>query len=327
MKELDFLEAIKLIEEGKISPIYFLWGNSLYLRDRFLKSLVQGFLFSEENLEIREAGENELEFLLENQENACLFSSRRVLYLKNVCELKSGAKKELLRRIRPIEDQVLVLGLEGCQEEPLDIDIPEAALVKDPVLGEKQLKNWIAGLFKKKGKRISPEALEFLLTHTDGSLDALDKEIEKISLFEEEEIVSRNSVEKVISPSLEGTIFDLLEAVLSGKRGKAISLLDQSYLMGKDETGKLVFLLFRHFRLLWQLAGMGEIKRPDYFKLAQKLGDHPLTIKRILEHSSRYTQERAQEALDALVEIDKKIKQGGEDPHLLLEKFIVEFSS
>ncbi|MGB9553771.1 MAG: DNA polymerase III subunit delta, partial [bacterium] len=280
-----------------------------------------------ENLEIREANENELDFILENQENACLFSSRRVLYLKNVHELKPGVKKELFKRILPVKDQILVLGLEGSQEESLDIGTSDVAIVKDPVLGDKQLKNWIVGFLKRKGKRISPEALEFLLTHTEGTLDALNKEIEKISLFEEGEEISIDTVEKVISPSPEGTIFELLEAVLSGKRGKAISLLAQSYLTGKEETGRIVFLLFRHFRLLWQLAEMGEIKKPDYFKLAQKLGDHPLTIKRILEHSHRFSQERAQEALDTLVKIDIKIKQKGEDPHLLLEKFIVEFAS
>ncbi|MGB9833713.1 MAG: DNA polymerase III subunit delta [bacterium] len=327
MKELDYLEAIKLAEEGKWFPVYILLGNSLYLKDRFLKALSDNFLASEGDLEIREAGENDLETLLENQENACLFSLRRVLYLKNVHELKPGSRKELYKRIRSLKDQILILEQEGSPEELSDVDFPEGVLVKDPILGEKQLRNWIIGSLGRKGKRIPPEAVEFLLTHTDGTLDTLVSEIEKISLYEEGEVISKETVEKIITPSIEGTAFELVEAVLTGKKGKAISLLNQILYLGKEAPGRLIFLLFRQFRLLWQLANLGEIKRPDYFKLAQKLGDHPLAVKKALECLNRYTRERAQEALEALVGIDKKIKQGGEDPHLLLEKFIVEFSS
>lgn len=326
MVETDYLEAIKKAEEGIFQPVYIFLGGSLYLKDRLIKSLCDNFLSSEGDLEIREAGEGNLEELLENQESACLFSTRRVLYLKNVQELKAQERKGLFQRINTLGNQILILEFEGNPEELPPIELSGLALVKDPVLGEKQLRNWIIGSFSKKGKRISPEALEFLLTHTDRSLDTLSLEIEKVSLYEEGSLVSLETVQKLITPSIEGTGFDLVDAVFSGKRGKALNLLNQILFMGKEAPGRLIFLLFRNFKLLWQLSGLGQVKKPDFFKLAQKLGDHPIAVKKAFECLNNYSREKAQGALEALAEIDRKIKQGGEDPHLLLEKFILEFS-
>lgn len=327
MRETDYLEAIKKAEEGKFESVYLLLGGSRYLKDRLIKALSDNYLASEGQVEIREAGENDLELLLENEESGCLFSPRRILFLKNIQELKPQERKELFHRINTLENQILILEFEGNPEDLPQIELSGLVLVKDPVLGEKQLRNWIIGSFGKKGKRISPDSLEFLLTHTDRSLDSLSLEIEKICLFEEGNVVPLPSVQKLITPSIEGTGFDLVDAVLSGKRGKALNLLDQILFMGKEAPGRLIFLLFRNFKLLWQLSNLGQVKKPDFFRLAQKLGDHPIAVKKAYECLSNYSKERAQKAIEALSEIDKKIKQGGEDPHLLLEKFIVEFSA
>lgn len=327
MREIDYLEAIKFAEEGIFESVYLLLGGSQYLKDRLIKALSDNYLASEGQIETREAGENDLERLLENEESGCLFSPRRILFLKNIQELKSQERKELFHRINSLANQILILEFEGNPEDLPQIELSGLVMVKDPILGEKQLRNWIIGFFGKKGKRISPDALEFILTHTDRSLDSLSLEIEKISLFEEGNVVSLDSVQKLITPSIEGTGFDLVDAVLSGKRGKALNLLDQILFMGKEAPGRLIFLLFRNFKLLWQLSNLGQVKKPDFFKLAQKLGDHPIAVKKVFECLNNYTRERAQKAIEVLSEIDKKIKQGGEDPHLLLEKFIVEFSA
>jgi|GEM_PF-1253283 len=327
MKELDYLEAIKLTEEKSFFSFYIFLGSSFYLKEKLIKALSDNFLGPNGELEIRDAGENELESLLESQENACLFAPRRLLYLKSFHELKTSSRKEFLKRIRACEDQILILELD---EDPGDLPetvAEKGALVKEPVYGEKQLRSWALRFLSAKGKKITPEAMEYLLTHTNTTLENLQQELEKISLYAEEETITREIVEKVVSPSMEGTAFELVDAVIAGKRGRALSLLSQILQYGKEAPGRLIYLLFRQFRLFWQLAELGMMKRPDYYRLAQKLGDHPIAVKKALEHLDRFPKTRAQKALEELAAIDRKIKQGGEDPHLLLEKFIVEFSS
>lgn len=328
MNQLDYLEAIKAAEKKDIYPVYILLGESFYLKEQLLQTLVKNFLPSGEQIEKIDASERSLTELLDFKNYGGLFASKRLLLFKNLQELKAQQRKDFFSQLKPQIDSVLLLEWED--DLPPDLQLGDEAsyvLVKEPILSEKQLSSFIIRAFRARGKKINEEAIDYLISHVGNKLEDLMGEIEKVSLFKgDEDEVSLDDVRQVVFFLEEGEVFDLVDAILSGKRGKALQLLQQ-FLQGKESPGRLLFLLFRQFRLLWQLLELGEIKRPDYYILAKKLYDHPLAVKKAMEYLPRFSSRQVQRALEELTAIDQAIKIKGEDVNLLLEKFVVEFAS
>lgn len=323
LKELDYLEAIKQAEAGTISPLYLLLGSSFFLKNRLVKALQGKFLVPDGEFRLQDATEGAR---WQEQDSFCLFASRRLTLIKNLQDLKPSLRKEFFLALPPpCPEEVLLLECEDdSAEEAVQL---EGAIVKEPVLDQRQLEGFIRRSFAARGLKANVDVCEWLLLHTDGTLEGLANEIEKISLFvgDDGELSSASATEAVF-PYEEGAVFDLVEAVVAQNCRRAIRVLGSLSAKDREATGRILALLFRQFRMAYQLAEWGEIRRTDYYRLAQKIGEHPFAVKKYLELPHRLSRIQALAGLEQLTRIDQQVKRAGMDPQLLLETFIVSIA-
>jgi DNA polymerase III delta subunit len=328
MKTIDYLEATQQIEKGQVASLYILLGEGYFLKEHLLKALSQSFLKEEGELRRCDLAQGIAGFW-EDAGSICLFSRHRVLHLKGLRSLKAKEREELLAGLPPAcPDDVLVLDdPEHSTENLKALALREGFFVNDPVLHEERLRGFVTRSFAARGQQIETEAVEYLLAHSEHTLEFLQGEIEKIALFSDPGAPIRPAqVEECLYPTEEGAAFNLVDAIAAGQPRQALVLL--ATLLGRDRSGvgSLLFLLFRQFRLLLQLSEISDRTRVNPATLAAKWGVHPFAVRKALSARRSFSRAQALAALAELAEIDTRIKRGGEEASFLLERFIVHFA-
>ncbi len=115
---------------------------------------------------------------------------------------------------------------------------------------------------RKLGKRLDPRSAAILSRSVEGNAVFLEREIEKLATYvgDSDEITFRD-VEAVASRSAEDRVFALIDAIGGKKTGEAMRLLDETLAASpkpENEVHRILALMARHFRLLYQLRFLRE---------------------------------------------------------------------
>lgn len=140
-----------------------------------------------------------------------------------------------------------------------------------------------ASLARKLGKKLDPRAAAILSRSVEGNAVLLEREIEKLAAYvgESDEITSRD-VEAVASRSAEDRVFALIDAIGGKKSGEAMGLLDETLAASpkpENEVHRILALMARHFRLLYQLRFLREAG-------VRQMGMVPEEIEQLLPNES-----------------------------------------
>lgn len=130
------------------------------------------------------------------------------------------------------------------------------AVVQCRALSEQGLQDWIEAECGAAGKRIEPAAAARLIQAAHGDRIALQGELEKaVCYIGDGKIITRASVDAVCSFDPEDVMFKLVEVISQRDPDRSLRLLHE--LLRYDNkpqsvAGKLLALLSRQFRFLWQ---------------------------------------------------------------------------
>ena len=174
---------------------------------------------------------------------------------------------------------------------------------------------------KRLGLRL-PGGVAQYLASLEGDLEALERELEKLALLSPP--LTLEKVEKVVAlrPPLTG--FDLVRSVLEKDPKEALLRLRRLKEEGEEPLRLLGALSWQFALLARAFFLLRENPRPKEEDLA-RLEAHPYAAKKALEAARRLTEEALKEALDALMEAEKRAK-GGKDPWLALEAAVLRLA-
>ncbi len=182
----------------------------------------------------------------------------------------------------------------------------------------KDLLRHLEGRAKRLGLRLPAGVLQYLAS-LEGDLEALERELEKLSLLSPP--LTLEKVEKVVALKPPITGFDLVRAVLEGDPKGALARLRRLREEG-EEPLKLLGAFAWQWGLLaraWML--LQENPRPREEDLA-RLEAHPYAARRALELAKGLSREALKEALDTLMAAERRAKEG-KDPWLALEMAVL----
>ncbi|TBH16525.1 DNA polymerase III subunit delta [Thermus thermamylovorans] len=170
---------------------------------------------------------------------------------------------------------------------------------------------------KRLGLKLPAGVVQYLAS-LEGDLEALERELEKLALLSPP--LTLEKVERVVAlrPPVSG--FDLVRAVLEGEARAAFRHLRRLREEG-EEPLRLLGAFAWQFALLaraWML--LKENPRPKEEDLL-RLEAHPYAAKRALELARGLSQESLEASLDALVQAERRAKEG-KDPWLALERAV-----
>jgi len=205
-----------------------------------------------------------------------------------------------------------------------------------------------AGLLEGRGKRLSAGAWAALGQKTGFSLRESLGAIEKLVVYAgEKAVIEAADVEALIGRTKEETVFDLTGALAARNLPAALralkDLLDQGsppLMIMAMVTREIRFLL--HAKLLLASGRLkafgadmdyGRFQKAVYPTLKPGAGkgeeqvdlvsQHPYVVYQALKNAGRFTRSELTGFMEMLVQIDIALKSTGQDPRLLLERFLL----
>lgn len=192
-----------------------------------------------------------------------------------------------------------------------------AAEVECPLQSDADLLKWIKNRFKKEKKQISPSDAEFLLFLAGNRMDNLGNEIDKLSLYAEGSVITRDDIERVVVPVAEAGIFKLTDELSAGR-----------YESAAEQMYKLLQL---NTEPIYLTAVIGAQLRKLYAaKLVKESGGSPAVLKDIINAYNDYQPKQYlricgkfstdwyRMAMKACCETDYRLKSVSDPPEGLL---------
>ncbi|MEW6772082.1 MAG: DNA polymerase III subunit delta [Bacillota bacterium] len=313
-----FLDLLAELEKGEIAPVYLFYGPEVYLQReavrRFREALVGGDALNYAALDGEEVSPREV---VEIADTLPLFSSRRLVVVKNAPYFTSGRQKEDPALIAYLCQPNAATCLIFCTAAAVDkrrevykLVQAHGRAVEFTHLAPEDLKKWFQKRARQAGKVFEPGAADALLA-AGRELTVLANELEKVFAYTgDKATVTAHDVAAVITAAGEETIFAAMDAF--GERRYSAALAKIRALLETEPAGVVLALLARQLRLIiltqdfLSAGGRGET-------LARELGVHPFVAKKVAAQARRFPRTEVEELFWSLLELDAAVKTGREE--------------
>lgn len=173
-------------------------------------------------------------------------------------------------------------------------------------LGEAELAEAARDWGRRRGRAITAEAAHLLAQAAPGGLEQLLGELERLDVaLEPGEAVDAAALARAGSPAAQASVFELVDAVVEGAAGRALSLFRRLRSEG-EAPARLLALVARQFRLIGQVRAL----RRGGEEPGRLPGLHPYALRKAEAQAPLVDEDRLLAALRALEEADLSVKTG-----------------
>lgn len=301
---------IENIEE--LSSVYFLYGDEELLIEEALGRIKRLFLEqtdSDFNLETLDAWEAGAERIIDCAETPPLISSRRLVTARNVGKLSRSEQEKLAKYIiQPNPSTCLVLVADCLETEKEKVKRSlrkaESSLLFEAVqkcgvvfkysFPTRRKKDsqaaWVSEQFKKRGKKVTMDAIELLFEKTGHDLRDLKDAIERICLYwTNVGEIRKEHVDEIVISSAEKGIFELVDAVAERRRDLSLYILNKLIEQGESPY-TILGILLRQFRLISRVNALS--RENDRSEISRIAGIPPFLVAKCLQQGKRFNQKR-----------------------------------
>lgn len=308
--------------------IYLLYGEETYLIEREMERIISSLLKDSENKVVKyDMSEDNLSNALEDLNTVSLFSDSKIIICKNCYFLTSKPNdieqdtNLLLNLIDKEIDSILILTVNDKLDE-------RKKIVKELIkktnskcfnkLKDFEIIKFIEDEFK--GYKIDSSTTRYFLDYVGNDLGIIIKEIEKLKLYKEDKVITKDDIDEISSKALNDNIFDLVDAVINKDVDRALSIYDDLLILN-EEPIKLIVVIANQFRLIYQTktmykSGYSELDISKYLEV------HPYKIK--LANQIFISEKELLKYINKLADLDIKIKTGKVEKNSAFKMFLIE---
>lgn len=252
-----------------------------------------------------------------------LFASRRVFLLREAEKIGESLWRELRKIISSLEEDIFVFySSEMKKNHFLVKEIEEWGKVIHVRDSTGEISQLIKEEFERRGKKISPPALKYLLQFSK-DLWSLECEVEKITLYySQKKEISLKDVKDYVSLSPAKSIFDFLDAFLSGRKREVHETL--FHVLERNSPISAFYQLSKRLQLLYEVKMLLKLGFKEE-KIAEKLKLHPFHAQMLLKEEKKIPVKKLENALKECFEVEKKIKRGERNPRQALLRLVSDF--
>ena len=222
----DLTQSLK---QGKIAPVYFLFGPEAFLRDEAARAIADEAL---RNTLLREFNESSFNLLTDDVRSAVavaeqlpMMSDRRVIRVRNFGKLREADEDVLLHYLeRPVETSVVIFAADDLDKRKrlARLLMASAAFEFQP-LKTPELQTWIKAHLKKLKVEIEPRAGHLIMEMVRSDLNTLTNELNKLAAASLPSArITIELVEALISRSREHLNWELSDNLVAGNRRAAL---------------------------------------------------------------------------------------------------------
>lgn len=321
------------IKEKKLSNIYLFYGSEKFIINTYINKIVEIALSDGDksmNYDVYESNSINIDKIIDSIETLPFFSSRRVVIVKDYKIFKSKnstSGESLLNIVDQIPDTTILIIVE--QEVDKRTKLYKALSKKGTVvefkqLSEQELIKYIATVLNKNNKKIDSKTAQYFIQTVGYDLENIHNELDKLMDFNDSSIVKIDSIDKVCTKTLENKIFELVDCMGTGKRERALKLY-HDLIFSKEHPTKILFMLARQFRLIYQSKILSE-QGFDKKLIASKIKVPPFVADKCLSQSRNFSTDNLKIALNNCLEVETEIKTGKINPVIGVELIIIKYS-
>ena len=346
-KNAGFREIEADIRSGAVNsaaPI-LLFGDEIFLTNHYMYMLIR--LFACENNSLPETAleldvsimrgeDDDDDSVISALDTFPMLAKHRVVVVKNHVGLSSEGKTTLPDIIEEIpETSRLIFTAKNINRtRALYKAIAKHGRIYEFTrLSEFDLKAFAQKRFRAMNVSLSPENLEtfcqatgYLEKDSAGDLFGVENEANKIAAFvlgDGRSEISKSDILECMPDILRTDAFAMLDAISSGRKGKAIELLENSLASG-ESTFRLIALIIGHFEIM---LGYKEMHARGYSlpEIVKHLGErHEWRVKNLGRFSEKFSEETLRKTLSNLYDAERNIRSGNIPDRLALTLVFAE---
>lgn len=350
---MNVTQAIKKLQSSS-QKVCVVSGTESFLIDSFLHTLTSKIISPEDRefaISKYDMRESSLSTILQDAETAPFLVSTKLIIATHAhiftatrdsgsgsASGNSKAEKDQAKLDHQIDDFVKYLQSPAphsivvfvVQAEKLDDRKKIVKLLKSLdlvfpffALPAQELRGWIEQRVREENFQMTPEAIDMLIAQTNGNLQMISIEIDKLRTFVGASgSVEAQLVQQFVARSLEQNIFLLIDYVVTKRLDLAMLVLDD-LLRQKEEPIKIAMLIVRQFRIILQVKQLS-IMGYSESQIASQISVAPYAVKVAQSQARQYEFAQLAEILSHLADLDFHMKTGKIDKVLGLEMFFMK---
>jgi DNA polymerase-3 subunit delta len=328
---LDAQKFYKDLEQGRLAPLYFIFGEEPYLLNQSAERFKYAVLSegaADFNLSIFYANDADVNVVRDAVETLPMMAPRRLVILKEAQDLSDKEWATLEPLFESAVDStvfVLIASRVDKRKKTIRMLLEKADCVEFKKPYENQIPSWINYIAQNLQVEISKDAIHLLHKLVGHHLTEIESELKKLSDFVGERRIEVTDVAQVVSRSKEENVFDFTKAIGENDRVKALEHLVHLLDQGQSEIG-IVSLLARHVRILLTVKkGMEEGLHGA--KLAHYAQVPPYFLESYIDQARLWAARKLEQTLMVLCETDKALKSSPLSSHIWLENLVLKTCS
>ncbi len=291
-----------LSAKGSENMITGIFGPNAYARDQALKIIREKYSdISTERLDGANIDVKDLDSILLG---LSLFANEKLLIIRDASTEKQvwEVLQDYIERIPDEVHLVLIDGAPDKRTRTYKLLQKTATIIDCRELDETQLSRWIQERAAELGFTVKSQDARYILSRVGSYQQLLDTELEKLALAQGP--ITKEVIDDLIEPNLEGSAFALLDAALLQRRPAEVAKQLQMLRAHEDPYHLFGLLVSQVFTLSLVWAAQGS--SPD--NLARESGLHPFVIKKLSQVASRLTKKQLQTIVEAVATLDDRLK-------------------
>lgn len=307
--------------------IYIMYGTESFIKDQNIKKILSEM---DKNSIIKyDLNINNIEEIINEALTVSLFSFKKAIVIYN-SDIFTAKKNTIEHNISRFEQYLEnpnsnTIMLFITDSEKLDERKKITKLIKNngQIINCNNCnnhKNVILSLFK--DYEINDECISLLIDRVGNNLDIINKEIEKIISFKDDnKKITKEDILNITSKNLQPDLFLFIDNIVSKNIEKSM-LIYNDLLIYNEEPIKIIVMLSNQFRLIYQTKLLMQ-RGYDLTYIANELNIHPYRVKLALEKGRLYTLDTLLYYIEKLADLDYEIKTGQIDKKIGFELFIL----
>ena len=336
MPIVDDKTVISDIKSGVLAPIYFIFGNDTYLKQTYVKKLINAVVSEDDLFNFQKfSASSDLQDVYDAAWQLPIMQDKKCVVLSDFDFLKVS-KDDFLKFNQLCEDAcaetVLIFWFEW-----VDID-PKADRVKKVIDSIEKSKGRVVCLdhpsktdliriltngAKKRGCQMQPRVAQYIIESCSTDVSVLQSELDKLCAFVKQGEITVSTVDLVTVKSVEASVYDMAKKIISGRVSEAINLLDDLLYMRIDPIVILSNISSAYTDLY--RAKAAQFSRVSPLNAAKEFsyGKRAFLLERAFGNLRKFDSKKLALSLKELTEADKNVKSLGEADRTVLEQLIV----
>jgi DNA polymerase III subunit delta len=324
-------ELLQSLKQGKIEPVYFLFGPESYLREQAARAIADEAM--RETL-LREF--NDTTFSLKTgdargaigaAEQLPMMSPRRVVQIRDFSKLNEANEEILLAYInRPVETSVVIFNTDDCDKrKKFTKKLMSGAAFEFPPLNNAELTTWARSHLAELKADAAPAVLSRIVELVGSNVRTLANELNKLATAALPSTnITLDLVEELVGRSRELMNWELTDHMLSRNRARAAKTLQHLL----DDGAPPVMLIgliastYRRMALAHALLSEGTAPREIFRHVPMP----PFKQASYLQMLNRVDGRKLAQQMARIAEADLGIKTSKATPRMQVELLVTELT-